>query len=226
MLHNLHNEWANRGITKAAGDWIDALTDDALDEPSPIMMRDITDAMAAAYVGAADSMIRQITDPNPLTVYKREIDDPTPNAMLLRSATAATDYAAARGAEMVGRKYDADGELVDNPNADWAITSTVRDIIRYEVRDAVATHRDVDLLADHLTDTGAFSDYRAEMIARTETSLAMNQGVLEAGRQAEAAGMKLQKVWTLGDNPCPLCEDAPTLYLWSLCRCVLGSFGD
>jgi hypothetical protein len=94
-------------------------------------------------------------------------------------------------------------------------------------------------LADHISDTGIFSDDRAavelraalkqfeqhaagvdsalevliascngEMIARTEINMAMNQGVLEAGRQAQSAGLNVRKVWTLGPNPCPQCEDA------------------
>lgn len=198
LLINLHNEWPKHD---QPGDWIDRTIDDALTEPSATTMRDVTDAINAAYIGAAHSIIVQMARP----VTKR-IDDPNP--ALLRISTEATNYAASRGAEMVGRRYNDEGDLVDNPNADWAITSTVRDILRYEIRDAVATHRDVDKLADHIADTGAFSDYRAEMIARTETSMAMNQGVLEAGRQAEASGAKIQKVWTLGDDPCPLCEDA------------------
>jgi hypothetical protein len=46
------------------------------------------------------------------------------------------------------------------------------------------------------------------MIARTEVSMAQNQGTLEAGRQAKAAGLDVRKVWTLGPNPCPICEAA------------------
>ena len=198
LLHNLHNEWAKRDIAKAETPlwpWIDDVIDDALDEPSPTTMRDIADAMAAAYVGSADYSTKQM-----------DLDDP--NAVLLRINTEAVDYAASRGAEMVGRRYDEDGNLVDNPNADWAITETTRQVLREEITDAVALHWDVDKLADRLADMGIFSDYRAEMIARTETNMAQNQGVLAAGRQARALGLNIKKVWTLGPNPCELCQDA------------------
>jgi hypothetical protein len=208
LLHNLHNEWAKRdfstvekSIAKADDDrqlslpWIDAAIADAIDEPSAASMRDVADAMAQAHTGAAGHTIKQL-----------DIDDP--NALLLRSQTEAVNYAAARSAELVGRRYNADGNLVDNPNADWAITSTSRDVLRREIRDAVATDRDVDRLADRITDTGIFADDRAEMIARTEMSMAQNAGTLEAGRQAAAAGLNVRKIWTLGPNPCPLCEDA------------------
>jgi hypothetical protein len=38
--------------------------------------------------------------------------------------------------------------------------------------------------------------------------MAQNQGTSEAGRQAKAAGLNVRKVWTLGPNPCELCQDA------------------
>jgi hypothetical protein len=204
LITNLHNAWAEHGFShnektaKAEGDtplwpWIDDVIDDAIDEPSDATMHDVADAMAKAQVGAADHTIKQI-----------DLDDP--NAMLLRINTKAVDYAAARGAELVGRRYDEDGNLIDNPDADWAITNTARNVLRREIRDSLATDRDVDRLADRISDV--FSDDRAEMIARTEVSMAQNQGVLEAGRQAREAGLGVKKVWTLGPNPCPRCEDA------------------
>jgi hypothetical protein len=94
--------------------------------------------------------------------------------------------------------------LVENPNAQWAINDTARDWLKGEIRDAVALHWDVDKLADRLEEMSVSSDYRAEMIARIEVSMAQNQGVLEAGKQARDAGSNVRKVWTLGDNPCPL----------------------
>jgi hypothetical protein len=201
LITSLHNAWAEHGvIAKANGKtplwpWIDDVIDDAIDEPSDATMRDVADAMAKAQVGAAGSTIKQL-----------DVDDP--DAMLLRINTKAVNFAASRAAEMIGRKYDSDGNLIDNPYADWAITSTTRDVLAREIRDSLATDRDVDRLADRITDTGIFSDERAEMIARTEINMAMNQGTLEAGRQAREAGLAVKKVWTLGDNPCPQCEDA------------------
>jgi hypothetical protein len=112
LITNLHNAWAEHEFSqgektsKADGDtplwqWID----DAIDQPSDETMRDVADAMATAQVGAADHTIKQI-----------DLDDP--NAILLRANTKAVDYAAARAAEMVGKRYDADGNLIDNPDAD------------------------------------------------------------------------------------------------------------
>jgi hypothetical protein len=201
LLHRLHDEWPTR-VAKADDDgkaglwqWVDDVIDDALDRPSAVSMRDLASAMLQANFGAAGHTIRQI-----------DLDDP--QAISLRSRTEATNYAAHRSAELIGRKYDADGNLTDNPDSSWSITSTMRDVLRKEIRDAVGLHQDVDRLADRLEQTGLFSDARAEMIARTEINMAMNQGTLEAGRQARAAGLDVRKVWTLGDNPCPACEEA------------------
>jgi hypothetical protein len=200
LLHNLHNEWAGRGIAKGEGDtplwhWVDDAIDDALDPPSDTSMRDVADAMAKAHAISADHVVKRIN-----------LDDP--NALLLRTHTEAVNYAAHRAAEMVGKKYNPDGNLIDNPNADWAITDRMRRVLREEIHNAVGLHWDVDKLADRLVDTGLFSDARAEMIARTEINMAQNQGTLAAGRQAKAAGLNVRKVWTLGPNPCEQCQDA------------------
>ena len=89
------------------------------------------------------------------------------------------------------------------------INETTRDTLGQLVSDAIASDSDVDELADRIEESGLFSDYRAEMIARTEINRAQNFGTLAAGREAEFAGMdRLAKVWTLGPDPCPLCEEA------------------
>jgi len=48
---------------------------------------------------------------------------------------AARDYAHDRAAEMVGKKW-VDGVLVDNPDAQWAITETTRDVAAGIIEDA------------------------------------------------------------------------------------------
>jgi hypothetical protein len=204
---------------------VDDDVDDALDEPmTEHLVGEFERPLAAAGIAASNNTVNRIAafvtprgggapflppiTGGPGAAPIRGVWDPA--AITLRTQTKAVDYAAARAAELVGKKYDAAGNLVENPDAQWAINATTRDIVRSEVRDAVALHWDVDKLADRLEDTGVFSSDRAEMIARTEVSFAQNAGVLEAARQArDATGVKLQKVWTLGgDNPCPLCEDA------------------
>ena len=54
----------------------------------------------------------------------------------------------------------------------------------------------MDKLADKIAETGLFSAERTEMIARTEINMAQNAGMVEAARQAAAAGRRIKIVST------------------------------
>jgi hypothetical protein len=97
---------------------------------------------------------------------------------------AAVAWARDRAAAMVGMKYEADGLLVENPNAEWAITESTRDLLRADVADAVEKGLSTDELAAQLTEAYAFSDARAETIARTEIANADIQGALIAYKES------------------------------------------
>jgi hypothetical protein len=91
---------------------------------------------------------------------------------------AAAQWAKERAAEMIGMKYAADGSLVENPGAEWAITESTRDLLRTDVADAIEQGLSSKELADRLAGSYAFSDERAENIARTEIANADIQGSL------------------------------------------------
>lgn len=108
----------------------------------------------------------------------------------------ALDYAHFRSAEMVGMKYNDDGELVDNPDAKWAITDETREGIRSAIESVVSGDLPITTLPDTLRESYGFSDARASAIARTEFNKANGEGALAGYR---ANGIKL-KVWlTSGD---------------------------
>ena len=90
------------------------------------------------------------------------------------------DYAKRRAAELVGMRYNEDGDLVENPDARWAITDSTRDMLRSTLVDAIEEGWSNDKLADEIKNNFAFSSSRAEMIARTEIKRADTQGSLEA----------------------------------------------
>lgn len=90
-----------------------------------------------------------------------------------------TAWAKDRAAEMVGKKW-VDGELVDNPNAKWAISDSTRDMIQDFVSSATDEGLTMDELSSQLQDSFAFSEGRADMIARTETRLADSAGQMDA----------------------------------------------
>lgn len=115
----------------------------------------------------------------------------------------ALDYAKDRSAEMVGKKY-VDGELVDNPNAEWVIPETTREMLRADVSTAIESGASNDDLADQLAENYAFSDERAQTIARTETAKADVAGNLNAYKES---GQVESKRWLTAPDCCDLCQD-------------------
>ena len=110
---------------------------------------------------------------------------------------AAYDYASARSAELVGMKRLETGALVDNPDAEWAITDSTRDGLRQSVADAIDQGWSNDRLAEEIEGAYAFSDERAMVIARTETNMASNSGALSGYK---ASGVVEQKIWLTAED--------------------------
>lgn len=108
---------------------------------------------------------------------------------------AAVAFARERGAELVGMRWEGN-ILVPNPNAEWAITDATRELLRADLTDALTEGWGTDELIDHLSETYAFSDARAEMIARTELARADVEGNLAGWR---ASGEVSGKRWLLSD---------------------------
>lgn len=96
---------------------------------------------------------------------------------------AATDYAEERAAEMVGMRRLEDGTLVENPNAEWVISKTVRDRVHETVTKATKEGWTGKQLAAEL-EGGGIWEARADAIARTEVAMAVNQGAAETYRVA------------------------------------------
>lgn len=123
----------------------------------------------------------------------------------------AVAWAKDRAAELVGMRYDAEGALVENPDALYAITESTRDMLRADVVRAIEEGLSTAELAEALEAQYAFSEDRAETIARTETARADVEGNLMTYRDSGVVG---GKIWVLGseheDIGCE-CEDAAAL---------------
>lgn len=117
--------------------------------------------------------------------------------MLALANENAIEWADARAAEMVGMRYNADGELVPNPNAVWRIDDTTREGINSLVNQALSEGWSNDTLAAEIRDSYLFSDSRAETIARTETARADVEGNLIG---YEASGVVEGKEWVTADD--------------------------
>jgi hypothetical protein len=114
----------------------------------------------------------------------------------------AYEYARDRGAELVGMKYDEDGNLVQNPNARWAITDTTRNDLRdLETKAFEQGWSPTELKArvNDLIDDPA----RAKMIADTELSDAQMQGALAEAKESglvSGKGVLLSNVHDIDDD--------------------------
>ncbi len=106
-----------------------------------------------------------------------------------------------RVAELVGKKYK-DGVWIDNPNAKWAITDGTRTLIRADIELAYKEGWASKQLSDRLKLNYAFSEERAQTIARTEILRADSYGQLAVYR---ASGVVTGKEWSPDAEACPIC---------------------
>ncbi|MGB2624303.1 MAG: phage minor head protein [Candidatus Acidiferrum sp.] len=108
-------------------------------------------------------------------------------------------------------KRDVEGNLVPNPDAQWAISNTTRDKIREIVADAF-THdtpiAEIEAAIQQALEAegegnGIFSDARAALIARTEVSTAQVAGNFTAWVKS---GLVKKIKWLVSNlEPCPVC---------------------
>lgn len=161
------------------------------------------------------------------------------SALVNQVNTEAVAFARARAAELVGKRFLADGSLVDNPNAKWAITDTTRLMLRETIAKGLEDNIGTPAIADAIQEAYAFSKDRAKVIANTEVANANEQSKLIGWRHGETAGVALKKKWLTAndDRVSPDCrengeqdaipldedfksgDDAPLAHPG--CRCVL-----
>jgi hypothetical protein len=119
----------------------------------------------------------------------------------------AVEYARERSAELVGKRVLADGSIIDNPDAKWAIDETTRTMIRDTIAGGLEDNIGSDAIIEALESSYAFSPARAEMVSRTEIAMANSDSAMSSMREAADAGVNLQKAWILGPEPCEVCQD-------------------
>jgi SPP1 gp7 family putative phage head morphogenesis protein len=114
----------------------------------------------------------------------------------------ALEYAEERGAELVGKQVLDDGTVIDNPDAEYSITQSTLEMLRYDIADAVENGISNEELAAALEESYAFSEDRAETIARTETAFADVGGNMAAYEEANVE----KKQWIVGAGCCDECQ--------------------
>lgn len=114
----------------------------------------------------------------------------------------AIKFAEDRAAELVGMIWR-NGVLVENPSPIFSITESTREMLRATITQALEEGWSNDKLADEIGNSHAFSEDRAEMIARTETAIADVQGNMIAYK---AAGVE-SKEWMAAPDCCDACQE-------------------
>ena len=115
----------------------------------------------------------------------------------------ASEYARKRAAEMVGMRYNAAGELVENPSAKWAISTTTRDRLREIVTNAFEDKTPFSEVIADIRDADIFSESRAATIAKTEVANAQVRSNFTVWKRSGL--VKAVKWLALGPDPCPIC---------------------
>lgn len=120
----------------------------------------------------------------------------------------AADFAKDRAAEMVGMRYNSDGELVPSANAAMRIDEPTRNMVRSAIYDGLQNGLTAEQIAASVgaVNAKAFSPERAALIANTEIANAHGQGLLMGMKGAKSTGMNVKKEWVAGGaDPCEDC---------------------
>lgn len=102
---------------------------------------------------------------------------------------------AARGqiAQLIGKKLDKDGNIVNNPNSQYNINETTRSNIEESIRNSLTLGKSQEEAIADLEDIINDPD-RAEMIANTESVNAYQVGKAEYADQTDAVGKEWETV--------------------------------
>lgn len=178
------------------GAFVESISDDVFEEFRTVPAQ-IKPALEDSILSGINTGILQL-----------EIHD---TKMIAAANNLAADFARKRSAELVGMKYNHAGELVQNPNAEWAISDTTRDKIKRIVTESFEGETKIsDVVAkiqQALEDdeAGIFSDARAMTIANTEVANAQVQGNFDVWKKS---GLVEKLTWTVSsDEPCDECAD-------------------
>lgn len=151
-----------------------------------------------------------------------EIGVPAPTQLFDRVNQQAVAYAQARGAELVSD-----------------IDESTRSMIAETIAQGLEENIGQGAISERLAQSYAFSDERAQLIARNEIAMANNNSVLDGMKWLHGRGVTIRKVWLPDADACPICldnaddgaipvdedfssgDDAPTAH--PNCECSLGS---
>lgn len=183
--------------------YADAAKDDTETVKRILAMLDLSDWLEIAGDESKIAPILEAIAKDGVYTAVEQIGMANDEAMVNLANEKAIAWAKDRAAEWVGKTRNAAGDLVENPDVSWRIDDATREMLRSTVTQALDEGWSNDELADAIQDSAAFSDARAEMIARTETAFADVNGNMTAYRES---GQVEGKRWITGDGCCEDCD--------------------
>lgn len=111
--------------------------------------------------------------------------------------------------QLIGQVFDNAVTWADAHAGDLiaGIKETTRDRVRDAIADALDEGGDMNTLIAGIQRAGIFDEARAELIARTETANANQQGALGGMKAASSTGLYVTKEWYPDANACDICLD-------------------
>ena len=202
---------ARKGVAKADQDHGDGVSnDDRLVEM--LTSKEIDDLVKSLDLSSLDSVIDAVSDDlgiitgDATRMALGQLGAELPEKLVDRVNEKAVAYAKDRAAELVGKRVLPNGDVIDNPNARWAIDQSTRDMIRDTISKGLEDNLGSDAIIESLQSDYAFSPERADMVSRTEIATANSESAMDTYREAKGEGISVQKEWLLGSDPCEVCQ--------------------
>lgn len=173
------HEYHRRNVqVQAADDFtVDVVVEQVLDQEDGLLMQVIYEPVeTAVFLGAT-------TGEN---VYKRPLGIGKTTEFIQRAAKE-------RVADLVGKKVDKNGLIIDNPKSKYRISERTRREIRESLNTSLSLREDIPTATKRLQAT-IKNPKRAELIAQTETVNAYQDGIHEFGLRSGAVGHEWETI--------------------------------
>ena len=165
------------------------------DDPADTILKPLDLTGFVVVVGGAEDALEAAAKAGASQVFK-ELDIGSDD-MFSVVDQAAKEFALSRAAELVGMRRTKEGKLIQNPNAEWSISDSTREMIKGAVNQAIKEGWSTQQLKGAIRGGYTFSSQRALMISRTEIQRAHGLGTARAIKTSGAAN---RKTWTLGSE--------------------------
>jgi hypothetical protein len=153
------------------------VSDDIVDQEDMLFFEAIYEPLAQAIALGAQAGE---------TVYSREVGISKTSRVVQKTAQEMI-------AEMVGKKVDASGQLIDNPKSNYKISDKTRADIRQSIATSLSLGEDQEAATERLR-ASIKNPKRAGLIARTEAVNGYQRGLLAMGLDSGAVGKEWQSI--------------------------------